>query len=42
VFIADIRKAERELGWRPKVGPADGVARLFAWVQGNLELFEDL
>ena len=40
VFIADIRKAERELGWRPKVGIEDGVARLIKWVQENRELFD--
>lgn len=39
VFIADIRKAERELGWRPKVGVEDGVTRLIKWVQANKELF---
>ena len=42
VFVADIRKAERELGWRPRVGAAEGVDRLFTWVRENLELFEDL
>ena len=42
VFIADIRKAERELGWRPRVGAEEGVDRLFTWVRENLELFEDL
>jgi CDP-paratose 2-epimerase len=42
VFIADVRKAERELDWRPMVGPEEGVARLFAWVQRNLDLFEDV
>jgi CDP-paratose 2-epimerase len=42
VFVADVRKAERELGWVPRVGPEVGVDRLFEWVRGNLELFEDL
>ena len=42
VFIADITRAERALGWRPKVGPPEGVDRLFAWVRENLDLFEDL
>ncbi len=40
IFIADIRKAERELGWRPKVGIGDGLARLITWVQENRELFD--
>jgi nucleoside-diphosphate-sugar epimerase len=28
VFVADIRKAERELGWNPKVGVEEGVGSL--------------
>jgi CDP-paratose 2-epimerase len=39
VFVADIRKAERELGWKPKVGVEKGVERLFGWVKGNQNLF---
>jgi CDP-paratose 2-epimerase len=39
VFIADIRKAERELGWRPKVNVEEGVTRLIEWVRENKELF---
>jgi len=39
VFVADIRKAERELGWKPKVGVEEGVGRLFDWVKENMELF---
>jgi len=35
VFVADVRKAERELGWQPKVGVQDGVRRLFEWVREN-------
>lgn len=42
VFVADVRKAERELGWRPRVGPEEGVGRLLGWVRENMELFEDL
>jgi CDP-paratose 2-epimerase len=42
VFIADIGKAERALGWHPTVGPDEGVDRLFAWVRDNLDLFDDL
>ncbi len=39
VYISDIRKAQRELGWAPKVGVEEGVARLLAWVQAHRDLF---
>ena len=39
VFVADIRKAERELGWKPAVGVEQGVGRLFEWVKTNQDLF---
>ncbi len=39
VFVADIRKAGRELGWKPKVGVEEGVGRLFEWVRENMDLF---
>jgi CDP-paratose 2-epimerase len=39
VFVANISKAESELGWKPKVGVEEGVGRLFAWVQKNRDLF---
>ncbi len=39
VFYADIRKAERELGWKPKIGVEQGVERLFEWVKENQNLF---
>ncbi|MBU4225327.1 MAG: GDP-mannose 4,6-dehydratase [Chloroflexi bacterium] len=39
VYISDIRKAERELGWKPKIGVDEGVKRLFEWVRENKDLF---
>lgn len=39
VFISDIRKAEHELGWKPKVSVENGISRLFEWVQANKNLF---
>ena len=35
VYVSDIRKAERELGWKPEVGPKEGLARLWKWAQEN-------
>ena len=39
VFYADIRKAERELGWKPKISVEQGVELLFEWVSKNTDLF---
>ncbi|MBS1249021.1 MAG: CDP-paratose 2-epimerase [Chloroflexi bacterium] len=35
VFIADIRKAKRDLDWAPKTDVKTGVTRLFNWVKQN-------
>jgi CDP-paratose 2-epimerase len=40
VFVADIRKAERRLGWTPKVATSEGVGRLIDWVKANRALFD--
>jgi CDP-paratose 2-epimerase len=42
VFVANIRKAHRELGWEPKVGVDDGVRRLVRWIKENPQLFRDV
>jgi CDP-paratose 2-epimerase len=39
IYVSDIRKAAVELGWEPKVGPEEGVQRLFTWVRDNISLF---
>lgn len=39
VYISDIRKAERLLGWKPFVKPEEGVERSIKWVYENKELF---
>jgi CDP-paratose 2-epimerase len=39
VFVADIRKAERLLDWRPQVGTTEGVRELIEWVRENRGLF---
>lgn len=41
VFYADTRKAERELGWKPKIDLEEGIERLFKWVKDNKKLFDD-
>jgi CDP-paratose 2-epimerase len=40
IFVADIGKAERELGWRPQVGITEGVRQLYQWVVANRALFD--
>ena len=39
VFYADITKAEKELGWTPKVDVEAGVQKLFKWVLENKNQF---
>jgi len=39
VFYADFRKAQRELGWEPKIDLDEGMEMLFEWVKQNSELF---
>lgn len=35
VYISDIRKAEKDFGWKPKVGAQQGIRALFDWVKDN-------
>ncbi len=42
VYISRIEKARRELGWSPRVPPAEGVDRLLSWAGDNLGLFTHL
>ena len=39
VFVADIDRARRLLGWEPKVPIAEGVEKLLGWVRENRHLF---
>lgn len=39
VYVSDIRKAARELEWRPRVPVGEGVRRLYDWVFKNKHLF---
>ena len=40
VFVCDIRKAKRQLGWAPKNGVKQGVRKLYDWVNANQGLFK--
>jgi len=40
ICIMDSRKAQRDLGWQPKVGVSEGVRTLYDWVVANKELFK--
>ena len=42
IYVSDIRKADRVLGWAPRVSVRDGVARLFHWIRDNEALFAHL
>ena len=39
VFVSDISKATRELGWTPKVNASAGLEKLYAWIADNSKLF---
>lgn len=36
VYVSDIRKAMRTLGWRPEVGWRDGIGRMYRWMKDTL------
>jgi CDP-paratose 2-epimerase len=40
VYISDISKVRRDLGWQPKVGVEEGITRLWNWVRDNRSLFK--
>jgi CDP-paratose 2-epimerase len=42
VYISDIRKVGRDLGWRPHVGVEEGTRRLFEWIREHQDLFAHL
>lgn len=42
VYISDIRKARRELSWKPRVSIKDGIKKLLLWVKNNKGLFDGI
>lgn len=40
VYVSDVRKARRLLGWAPAISPEAGVRRLYRWVTSNASLFQ--
>lgn len=42
VFVADIRKAYADFGWRPACPVEDGVRKLNCWVNENIQLLDKL
>lgn len=39
VYVSDIRKAERDLGWGPKIGAEQGIQLLAEWIKSHRSLF---
>lgn len=40
VYVSDISKAERELGWKPRISVERSIELLVEWVSANRRLFE--
>jgi CDP-paratose 2-epimerase len=40
VYVSDIRRAARDLGWAPKTHAHEGLEKLYEWVGANKKLFE--
>jgi CDP-paratose 2-epimerase len=40
IYISDISRVHRDLGWQPRVQPAAGLEQLVGWVDTNRELVE--
>lgn len=39
IYVSDIRKATKELGWQPQISVVQGTERLFTWIANHLQLF---
>lgn len=42
VYISNIEKAKKELGWEPNITPPEGVRTLFEWCKAHTEDFKKL
>ncbi len=40
VYISDITKINKEVGWSPKIGVEEGITKLHSWVRENVNLFK--
>ena len=41
LFISDNSKIQNDIGWQPKVRPAEGVGKLIGWIKENRDLISD-
>lgn len=42
IYVSDIRRARKHLGWIPRVGWREGIDRLCDWVRSSRSVFADL
>jgi CDP-paratose 2-epimerase len=42
VFVADVRKAQADFGWQPKISVSQGIDKLSSWAADNIELLRGL
>jgi CDP-paratose 2-epimerase len=40
VFVSDVSRAAKELGWKPRVSATEGLERLHKWISENAKLFQ--
>lgn len=39
IYVSDIRKAKKELGWEPRVGKDRGIDALHSWIEAHRDIF---
>lgn len=39
VYVSNIKKANKDFGWKPQVSPVDGVVKLVEWLKQNRDIF---